>query len=183
MTTSYSEPARKTQQKAMSLSEAIALFESLPEVEPEEMIGCWVGEEFPTGHKMDGILKRYGWRGKHFYSLDDVHPLVFEATLFGTLRLAPRRVFFGLSLPRAIIASPLIANLFRLLMPVFMTTRAQARLRVTRYLNRTTATMIYDGLPIRDAFVWLDSDTLLGAMERKGDSTPFFFLLRRAKEL
>jgi hypothetical protein len=40
------------------------------------MIGEWKGDEFVTGHKMNGRLAKLGWFGKTFKSAGDVQPLV-----------------------------------------------------------------------------------------------------------
>ncbi|MFP4445899.1 MAG: DUF4334 domain-containing protein [Desulfosudaceae bacterium] len=41
---------------------------------------------------------------------------------------------------------------------------------------------MYDQLPINDIFRKVDADTVLGAMDMKGSSRPFFFVLRREKQ-
>jgi hypothetical protein len=43
----------------------------------------------------------------------------------------------------------------------------------------SSATMIYDALPINDVFRKVDADTMLGAMDIRGTTEPFFFVLRR----
>ena len=70
-------------------------------------------------------------------------------------------------------------RLFQLCIPLFMTRRARARLRMTNYRGKKSATMIYDNLPINDVFRKVDNDTVLGAMDLKGMEQPFFFVLRR----
>jgi hypothetical protein len=42
-----------------------------------------------------------------------------------------------------------------------------------------SAAMLYDHLPIVDIFRRLDEHTLLGVMDARGISQPFFFILRR----
>ena len=42
-----------------------------------------------------------------------------------------------------------------------------------------SAAMLYDHLPIVDVFRRLDAHTLLGVMDARGISQPFFFTLRR----
>ncbi|WP_262503861.1 DUF4334 domain-containing protein [Sphingosinithalassobacter sp. CS137] len=39
--------------------------------------------------------------------------------------------------------------------------------------------MLYDAQPIHDAFRAIDADTVLGAMDMRGFSAPYLFLLRR----
>lgn len=164
----------------LDAQQAAALFARLPEVQPEDILGEWRGEELRTGHPMEGLLDSYGWLGKRFDGVDEAHPLVFRAPWFGRLSLAPPLLFMGLGLPDLITRSGLTAFLFRHLMCLFATRKPRARLRMTRYLGRTTATMMYDQLPINDAFVVLDTDRLLGAMDMKGSDQPYFFMLRRA---
>lgn len=54
-----------------------------------------------------------------------------------------------------------------------------AQLREVVYRDVCTATMIYDTQPILDHFRKIDADTVLGAMDRKGDAQPLFFYLQR----
>lgn len=158
--------------------EAIALFQSLPEVQPQDMLGEWAGREIRTGHHMEGLLDHFGWAGKRFASVDEVDPLLFRSS-FGVHRMPPRLMFMGYALPRFVVNSPVTALLFKWLTPLLSTRKSKARLRLTQQLNKTTATMVYDELPIHDAFVWLDANSLLGAMDMKGDAAPYFFMLFR----
>jgi hypothetical protein len=54
-----------------------------------------------------------------------------------------------------------------------------AQLREVVYRGVCTATMIYDTQPILDHFRKINTDTVLGAMDRKGDAQPLFFYLQR----
>jgi hypothetical protein len=63
------------------------------------------------------------------------------------------------------------------------TTSPKARLRTTRYRGVDTATMIYDQLPINDVFRALHDDAVLGAMDLRGFTTPYFFVLKRDDSL
>lgn len=54
-----------------------------------------------------------------------------------------------------------------------------ASLRMVEYRGVVSATMVYDKHPIFDAFRRVDEDTVLGAMDRKGDAAPLMFELRR----
>ena len=47
------------------------------------------------------------------------------------------------------------------------------------YRGFISATMIYDRLPINDAFRRADGTTLMGAMDFRGPGGPFIFSLRR----
>ena len=54
-----------------------------------------------------------------------------------------------------------------------------ASLRMVEYRGVVTATMVYDKHPIFDAFRRVDADTVMGAMDRKGEPVPLLFRLRR----
>lgn len=47
------------------------------------------------------------------------------------------------------------------------------------YRGKSSATLIYDHLPIHDVFRMVDDDTVFAVMDMKGMSRPFFFMLRR----
>ena len=67
----------------------------------------------------------------------------------------------------------------RLALPLWITHHPQARLRVVEHRGVASAAMLYDHLPIVDVFRRLDAHTLLGVMDARGISQPFFFILRR----
>jgi hypothetical protein len=50
---------------------------------------------------------------------------------------------------------------------------------MTNYRGKVSATLIYDDLPINDAFRLVDTNTVLGVMDLKGMEQPFFFVLNR----
>lgn len=54
-----------------------------------------------------------------------------------------------------------------------------ASLRSVVYRGASTATMVYDSHPIFDHFRKIDESTVLGVMDRKGDTMPLFFWLQR----
>jgi hypothetical protein len=81
-------------------------------------------------------------------------------------------------LHRLPLAKPIAA-----LRPLLRARSAKARLRTTRYRGVDTATMVYDQLPINDVFRKLSDDAVLGAMDLRGDSQPYFFVLRRDNSL
>lgn len=60
------------------------------------------------------------------------------------------------------------------------TEASQARLRMMDYRGKVSATMIYDYLPINDSFRKVDENTVLGIMDWKNSSQPFFFVLKRS---
>ncbi|MGA8010517.1 MAG: DUF4334 domain-containing protein [Thiomonas sp.] len=162
--------------------EALEIFDSLGPVEVDFMIGKWTGDGFQTSHPMDGLLEAYHWYGKRFESPEDVHPLVFS-TLRGDVACV-NPVFMGPLLRLAdrmlMPKLPAAGRLFQLAMPLFTTSKSRARLRMTAYRGKPSATMIYDQLPINDVFRQINENSVFGIMDRKGMKKPFFFILRRA---
>lgn len=159
--------------------EALALFDTLPAVRPEEMLGEWRGEEFPTGHPMDGLLAATGWAGKRFDDADRVHPLLFwDATRTSTFAVDPSRVPMTLPTPAAL-RRPWLHRVITVARPLLATSRHTARLRTTEYRGVSTATMIYDARPINDLFRRVSETRLLGLMDHRGDPAPYFFVLHR----
>ncbi|MEE3850137.1 DUF4334 domain-containing protein [Gordonia sp. LSe1-13] len=167
-------------------TDALALFDSLPAVEAEFMLGTWRGAELPTDHPMDGLLAASGWWGKQFVDAETVHPLLFP-TRDGTALwpMNPAIAFSGVPLGNLVpavkslsFATPIAAT--RLLSQA---RKPKARLRTTRYRGVDSATMIYDQLPVNDVFRRLSDETVLGAMDLKGSDRPYFFVLHRDDSL
>ncbi|GAA1482390.1 DUF4334 domain-containing protein [Gordonia sinesedis] len=165
-----------------STQEALALFDSLPAVEPEFMLGQWRGAEVPTGHPMDGMLEATGWWGKRFADSERVDPLLFPSRDGTSLWAMNPAVAFGAAgvtdkvSPLRKLTRPDLVAAAR---PALRTRSPKARLRTTRYRGVDTATMIYDQLPINDVFRRIDDDTVLGAMDLRGSKQPYFFVLHR----
>jgi hypothetical protein len=158
---------------------ALRVFDSLPAVTVEEMIGSWRGSEVPTGHPLDGVLVASGWYGKRFESSEDVHPLVMRDGSGGHWSLNPARVPFGqLARHPRIGRDPRSGALLRRGRRLVSTTKPAARLRMTEFRGVVTATMCYDALPIHDAFRRLDERALLGVMDVRG-APPYVFALER----
>jgi hypothetical protein len=161
--------------------EAMELFDSLEPVDVGFMIGNWKGEGFHTNHPMDGLLEAYHWYGKRFESPEDVHPLVFSTLRGGLANVNP--AFLGPSLALMdrvpMPKSAMVGRIFQTLIPFLTTSRSRARLRMTTYRGKSSATMIYDKLPINDVFRKIDQDAVFGVMDLKGMKSPFFFILRR----
>lgn len=168
-------PARTTEA-------ALGFFDTLEAVAPDFLLGTWTGEGWPSGHPLDGALEAFGWQGKRFDNAEAVHPLLFRARGGHTVALSPARVALGLPLLLrwpGLMKSAAVARLFRAGLPLLATRRSQGRLRLLRHRGRTTATLVYDRLPILDVFRRIDEDTVMGLMDLKGMEQPFFFLLRR----
>lgn len=168
--------------RGTSTQEEVArLFDSLEPASAEFMIGSWKGAGLNTGHPMDGLLEAFGWHGKRFESTENVHPLVYAVDGGRLMTLEPQRVFAGMGLNRVpgLAKAGITARAFRLAMPLMSTTKPAARLRIMEYRGQSTATMVYDRLPINDHFVRVDDDTVLGVMDLRGLRKPFWFSLKR----
>ncbi|WP_405201822.1 DUF4334 domain-containing protein [[Kitasatospora] papulosa] len=63
---------------AVPAGELDAVWAALPTVRVEEILGAWRGDEFDTGHPLNGRLRKSGWYGKTFLSADDAKPLVMR---------------------------------------------------------------------------------------------------------
>ena len=63
-----------------SLDEVLALYDELPDVAEDELLGDWDGSLVATGHPGERALDRLRWAGKAFRDRDDVDPMVcFDA--------------------------------------------------------------------------------------------------------
>lgn len=60
----------------VSSDELDEIWAALETVRSTDIIGRWKGDEFHTGHKMNGMLQSARWYGKFFDSVDDVEPIV-----------------------------------------------------------------------------------------------------------
>jgi hypothetical protein len=168
----------------LSTPDALELFDSLNPVQIDFMLGSWKGEGVPTKHPLDGFLETYHWYGKTFESAEHVHPLVFRRASGSRCRVNPVFLIPTLWLidRRALPKTRTVARIFQALLPLLVTGHSCARLRLTSYRGRESATMIYDSLPINDVFRMVDEDTVMGVMDRKGEEQPFFFMLRRERQ-
>jgi len=160
------------------LPAALALFDTLPAVTEEELLGAWRGGEVPTGHPLDGVLERSGWWGKRFAGPDDVHPLVMGRDPGQRWSLNPALVPIGLFVRHPWLGRLDGAAIVRVLRPLVATRRPRARLRMTTYRGVVSATMCYDALPIHDVFRRVDEATLLAVMDLRG-APPYVFFLER----
>ncbi|HEY0181151.1 MAG TPA: DUF4334 domain-containing protein [Dokdonella sp.] len=158
---------------------ALALFDALPAVRLDEMLGAWRGEGLPSGHPLDGVLENLGWHGKRFDAIDAAHPLIFAARAGTRYAVDPARLPVGFALRHARwLRTRAAARLFAAAGRALRTRRPAARLRMTEFRGVVTATMIYDAKPIADAFRRIDADTRLGVMDLRG-AAPYLFVLRR----
>jgi hypothetical protein len=177
-------------QAPTTTADALALYDGLPAVDTEAILGTWHGAEVPTSHPLDGMLEASGWWGKQFRDSESVHPLLFPTPDGSALwPLNPAPAFAGLGLATRVHALKRadLSGVIARLKPVLGARSPKARLRTTRYRGVDTATMVYDQLPINDVFRLLDptpgAEVLLGAMDLRGFSRPYFFLLQRDESL
>lgn len=167
-------------QASVSPDDAMALFDSLEPVGIDFMLGRWRGKGFPTGHRMDGLMEHLQWYGKAFESSESVHPLVFQRNNGELIHLNP--IWFPIRAARRsrLAMSRTARRLFSVAMPLFKTRQPAARLRMTEYRGKVSATMVYDYKAINDVFRKIDENRVLGVMDCKGEQGyPFFFVLER----
>jgi hypothetical protein len=132
--------------EVVDVEAVLALYDELPPVTEDEMIGDWDGLLIPTGHAGERHLGELRWAGKRFTSRNEVDPMMC-LTDYNERR-----------------PSPVLGD---------------ASLRMVEYRGVSTATMVYDKHPIFDHFHKVDDDTMVGAMDRKGEPAPLMFVLRR----
>lgn len=161
--------------------EGYAVFDALPPVRVEEILGSWRGHEVASGHPMEGLLKPLGWHGKTFADAETAYPVEFGDPAQGLDRLNTALVPFRLMLKvKGLLVSPLGRAAFRLARPVWRTKRPKARLRMVEQRGVVSAAMVFNDLPIFDCFRKVDEATLFGLMDRRGMPQPYFFILTRA---
>ncbi len=164
--------------KTLNTDEALKIFDKLETVDCDFMLGRWKGSEVMTGHPMDGILDLVGWYGKYFIDTDNVHPLIFYRKKSQLFSVNPITMPLGLmkyNLPRLKLYKPLL----RIVRLLIQTQKGKARLRMLEHRGKVSATMCYDQLPVNDCFRKLDDNSVLGVMDQKGGSQPYFFMLER----
>jgi hypothetical protein len=158
---------------------ALDLFDSLEEVNLDFMFGRWQGYGIDTSHPMDGLLEASNWYGKEFIDSENVHPLLFSNNHGEIIKVAPTYILMKWALMFPAIKNNFMKPLLRSSTSILKTEQSQARLRMMEYRGKVSATMIYDYLPINDSFRKVDDHTVLGIMDFKDLSQPFFFVLKR----
>lgn len=167
------------EQSSVTTEEALNLFDQLDPVDVDFVMGRWEGESFPTNHPFDNLLEAYNWYGKEFLDPDRVHPLVFADAQGKTFQVDPSKLFIPQALDLDFPTNDFIKQVFLSTHWLLETQESKARVRMTEYRGKVSATMIYDDLPIHDVFRKVDENTLLGLMDLKGDARLFFFVLKR----
>jgi hypothetical protein len=153
-------------------------FDALPPVATSDLRGLWRGSGVPSGHPLDGVLERLGWFGKRFDDDERVHPLVFR-TGRGLAGVNPALVPLRLVLRAApLLRTAPAATVFAAARPLVATRRPRARLREVRYRGVVSAALVYDDLPVIDAFRAAADGSVLGAMDARGMAQPYLFALR-----
>jgi hypothetical protein len=162
-------------------AQALALFDALPAVPLAAALGAWRGEGLHTGHPLDGLLEACHWHGKRIDDPEHVQPLVFDTLAGGTVCVEPVGARIGVA---AVMRFPFlksrpVGRVVQALLPLFATHQPQARLRMLQTRGVSSATIVYDTLPIHDALRQQPDGSLLGLMDLEGLEQPFFFVLRR----
>ena len=160
---------------------ALELFDALEPVNLDFMFGRWQGSGLHTSHPMDGLLELSNWYGKEFVDAENVHPLLFLDSQKKVFKVAPNAKVMKRVLNFPIPKNDSWKPLFMFINSLLKTEKSQARLRMMQYRGKVSATMIYDYLPINDAFRKVDDNTVLGIMDYKESSQPFFFILKRCR--
>lgn len=163
---------------------ALEAFDAGAAVTPQDLLGRWRGSEVPTGHPMDGLLEAYRWWGKEFRSTEDVDPLLFAGRDGRVRALDPRLLPLTVAARGWAPRSAALGRLVAVAHPLLATRSPRARVRETEVRGVVGAAMVYDHLPVVDAFRRVGgtggAEELLGLMDRRGDRVPFLFRLRRA---
>ncbi|MFK7803143.1 MAG: DUF4334 domain-containing protein, partial [Anaerolineae bacterium] len=167
-------------------ADALAIYDRLETVDLEFMLGRWSGAEIPTDHPLDGLLAASNWHGKRFIDPDNVHPLVLTTAFrFGNGRkysTTPMMLMMNLGMAVPLFKQTWMKPVNGLVTRLVETKKSKARMRMVDYRGKTSATMIYDRLPIHDHFRKLGEDAVMGLMDFKGQQTPYFFILEREND-
>ena len=142
------------EESSVSPDDLDALWADLDVVSVAEILGAWRGGDFATGHLASTVLEKVRWHGKTFLAPDDAKPLMCRDD-----------------------AGELYSNLAA-------GGGGEASLWEVGFRGETTATMVYDKMPVFDHFKKVDDDTLMGIMNGKleaafGVSDLYYFWLER----
>ncbi|CAA9333386.1 MAG: hypothetical protein AVDCRST_MAG71-1876 [uncultured Lysobacter sp.] len=162
-----------------STFDVLGFFDGLDAMSLDDMIGEWKGHGLHTGHPLDGMLERFGWHGKRFDDSESAYPLLFNHGRGRRIAVNPKFIPVQLAARLRLQRSRLARAAFHLAKPLMSTKKPSARLRMTTYRTMSSATMIYDTLPMHDVFRRVDRDCLLGAMDSRYFVQPMFFVLER----
>ena len=135
-------------------AELDALWAELAPVTVDQVLGAWRGGDFATGHVASSVLAKVRWHGKRFDAPLDAKPLICRDD-----------------------SGNLYSNLAA-------GGGAEASLWPVEFRGETTATMVYDAMPVLDHFKAVDPRTLMGIMNGKleaafGVRDLYYFWLER----
>ncbi|MDX0980034.1 DUF4334 domain-containing protein [Sinorhizobium medicae] len=165
------------------MQNALDEFQSLPPVEPGEMIGLWSGRGIPSGHPFDGVLENLGWFGKRFTPDMRADALLFRFDERRLIPIDPARIPLGLALRFNKVGRMRVArSLFSYLQRGFRARGPVASLKTMSFQGVASAAMAYDDQPIIDHFRKMDDRRIMGAMTIQGDDRIYFFELERVDE-
>jgi len=169
---------QELQQGQATTESALELFDRLPPVDLDFMLGRWRGSGFHTQHQMDGLLEAFNWYGKEFVSADCVHPLLFSDG-DNIFKVDPNPTLMNLGFNTPIPKQQSLKPIYSTMTKLLKTSASKARIRMMEHRGKLSATMIYDYMPINDVFRQVDKNTVLGLMDLKDMPQPFFFVLNR----
>ena len=72
-----------------------------------------------------------------------------------------------------------VGKLMPLATKVLKTYESKARARMIEFRGKSSATMVYDEKPIHDHFRKISENMVLGIMDLKSITQPYFFILER----
>jgi hypothetical protein len=154
---------------------ALSFFDALPPVNLDDMPGAWHGPNVSTGHPLDSMLKRFGWRGERFDDGEDAYPLVFAGLNGVIVSVNPARIPMGLVVRKPGLMNTVIKACFvRIGLALLKTRKPAARLRMIEHRCVLMASMIYDVLSITGTSRKVDHDTLLVLLDLRGMEQPSF---------
>ena len=160
---------------------ALAFVDSLPGVPVPAMTGRWYGAGWHTGHPWDGLLEAFGWWGKEVVDAEHVRPLLVRDAAGDPRPVDP--VFAPVAAINAapgLFRHPVVGAGVRLVRPLLGSARPGGRLRVVEHRGTPTAALLYDRVPVVDAFRRVTDDLVVGAADIRGQEAPLLFVLRRA---
>ncbi len=164
-----------------SAAAALELLDTLPAVPVPLLTGRWHGAGWHTGHPWDGLLEAYGWWGKEFVDPETVRPLLVRDPAGDPYPINPAVApVAAINALPGLLRHPVVGAGFRLLRPLLGSRRATGRLRVVEHRGTPTAALLYDRVPIVDAFRYVTDDLVVGAADIRGQDRPLLFVLRRA---
>lgn len=138
----------------ISPSELLTLFDALPPLDPETLLGEWSTGGFNTGHPVHGWLRAINWVGITFRSAEDVEPIVVATTIRDGEGRARRK---------------------------WLEEWGNGEVIEAKYRGVVSAALVCDNHPVIDHFRKVSDTVVLGIMSAKmyRDIGLFFFYLVR----